>query len=60
MSGTGENEQDLRKIMDLTRFLSVVLLLLHFYYSCYARLLVGVACDVISDRVHAVAFFFVP
>lgn len=33
---TGENEQDLRRIMDLTRFLSVVLLLIHFYYSCYA------------------------
>ncbi|OIQ93626.1 type IV secretory system conjugative DNA transfer [mine drainage metagenome] len=33
---TGENEQSLRKIIDLTRMLSIVLLLLHFYISCYA------------------------
>lgn len=35
MSATGENENDLRKILDLTRLLSVVVLLLHLYYSCY-------------------------
>lgn len=34
--GTGENEQGLRKIVDLSRWLSVGLLLMHFYYSCYA------------------------
>ena len=33
---TGENEQGLRKIVDLTRMISIVLLLLHFYYYCYA------------------------
>src|SRR4051812_6072284 len=33
---TGENEQGLRKIMDLTRLISIVLLILHFYYYCYA------------------------
>lgn len=32
---TGENENDLRKIMDLTRFASITLLILHFYYYCY-------------------------
>jgi multidrug transporter EmrE-like cation transporter len=32
---TGENEQGLRKIMDLTRWISIALLLLHFYYECY-------------------------
>ena len=36
MSGTGENEQGLRKIVDLTRFASIFILLLHFYYYCYA------------------------
>lgn len=36
MSLTGENEQGLRKIIDLTRFGSLILLLLHFYYFCYA------------------------
>jgi hypothetical protein len=32
---TGENEQGLRKIIDMTRMISIVLLLLHFYYYCY-------------------------
>ena len=35
MSHTGENEQGLRKIVDLTRFASIFILLLHFYYYCY-------------------------
>lgn len=35
MSGTGENENDLRKILDMTRYASIVLLLLHFYFYCY-------------------------
>lgn len=33
---TGENEQDLRKILDMTRLLSMAVLLIHFYYYCYA------------------------
>lgn len=33
---TGENEQGLRKIIDMTRMISIVLLLLHFYFYCYA------------------------
>lgn len=32
---TGENENDLRKILDLTRLASVLFLILHFYYYCY-------------------------
>ena len=32
---TGENEQALRKILDMTRLISIVLLLGHFYYYCY-------------------------
>lgn len=35
MSGTGENEMGLRKILDITRFASIFILLLHFYYYCY-------------------------
>lgn len=35
MSGTGENEADLRKIVDLTRWISIFLLVLHCYYYCY-------------------------
>lgn len=32
---TGENEQALRKILDMTRLISIILLMLHFYYYCY-------------------------
>jgi hypothetical protein len=32
---TGENEQALRKIIDFTRFLAILVLVLHFYFSCY-------------------------
>ncbi len=35
MSATGENENDLRKILDLTRLSSVGVLALHVYYQCY-------------------------
>ena len=35
MSHTGENEQDLRKIADFTRFASIFILLLNFYFYCY-------------------------
>ncbi|WP_414000377.1 conjugal transfer protein MobC [Flavobacterium sp. W1B] len=33
---TGENEQALRKILDMTRLISIIILMLHFYYYCYA------------------------
>ncbi|MDB5122417.1 MAG: conjugal transfer protein TraG [Mucilaginibacter sp.] len=32
---TGENEQALRKIIDFTRLLGILVLILHFYFSCY-------------------------
>ncbi len=32
---TGENEQGLRKIVDMTRLISIVMLTLHCYYYCY-------------------------
>lgn len=32
---TGENEQALRKIIDFTRLLSIAILMVHFYLSCY-------------------------
>ena len=32
---TGESEQALRKILDMTRLISIAVLLLHFYYFCY-------------------------
>jgi hypothetical protein len=33
---TGENEQALRKILDMTRLISITILLIHFYYYCYS------------------------
>jgi len=33
---TGENEQALRKIIDMTRLMSLVVLVLHYYHSCYS------------------------
>lgn len=33
---TGENEQALRKIVDMTRLMSLAILALHIYYYCYA------------------------
>jgi hypothetical protein len=32
---TGENDQGLRKILDMTRLLSISMLLIHFYIFCY-------------------------
>ncbi|WP_345257596.1 conjugal transfer protein MobC [Flaviaesturariibacter amylovorans] len=48
--GTGENEQGLRKILDMTRWISLFFLLVHCYYYCY-----GVFADAgwrsaVSDR----------
>src|ERR1700761_3495323 len=34
---TGENEQALRKTIDFTRLLSIAILLIHFYLSCYPQ-----------------------
>lgn len=33
---TGENDQGLRKILDMTRLISISVLIIHFYYYCYA------------------------
>lgn len=35
MSTTGENEMGLRKMLDMTRFASFFLLILHYYFYCY-------------------------
>ncbi len=36
MAHTGENEQALRGIIDFLRWMSIILLLIHFYYFCHA------------------------
>src|SRR5690349_4426500 len=47
---TGENEQGLRKILDMTRLMSIVLLGLHFYYYCYAAFGEWALTTTLTDR----------
>ncbi|MCH5598021.1 YWFCY domain-containing protein [Niabella ginsengisoli] len=48
---TNENEMGLKKIMDMTRLISVVLLVLHFYDSCYGFFRLQGWTHAISDQV---------
>ncbi|GAC1595401.1 MAG: conjugal transfer protein MobC [Ginsengibacter sp.] len=48
---TGENEQGLRKIIDLTRMISIAILLLHFYFYCYRVFVAWGWTSTISDRI---------
>lgn len=48
---TGENEQGLRKILDMTRMISIVVLLLHFYFYCYTAFEGWGATAALSDKV---------
>ena len=50
---TGENETGLRKIADMTRLISIFILLLHFYYCCYATFLSWHLTTVLTDRLLA-------
>lgn len=47
---TGENEQGLRKIIDMTRMISIIILVLHFYYYCYNAFAEWQLTTTISDR----------
>lgn len=47
---TGENEQGLRKILDMTRLMSIVILGIHFYYYCYKAFEQWELTADISDR----------
>jgi hypothetical protein len=47
---TGENEQGLRAIIDMTRMISIITLLLHFYYYCYNAFAEWQLTTTISDR----------
>lgn len=48
---TGENEQGLRKILDMTRWMGIGVLGLHFYYYCYAIFRNWGLVSELSDRV---------
>lgn len=45
-----ENEMGLRKIIDMTRLISIVLLLIHFYYYCYGAFEAWQLTYPITDR----------
>jgi len=47
---TGENEQGLRKIVDMTRLMSLVVIGLHFYFYCYKAFEAWKLTAEISDR----------
>jgi hypothetical protein len=48
---TGENEQALRKILDMTRLMSIILLSIHFYYYTYAAFKNWQLVSEFSDRI---------
>jgi hypothetical protein len=47
---TGEDTQALRKIIDLTRFISLIILSIHFYLTCYQAFLHWGCTTGFSDR----------
>jgi hypothetical protein len=47
---TGENEHALRKIIDLTRLISIAVLILHYYFFCYTAFKNLGLSSPISDR----------
>ncbi|MCJ8208082.1 YWFCY domain-containing protein [Mucilaginibacter sp. RS28] len=50
MSNTGENLEGLRKIIDLTRKISIGILLIHFYINCYGAFRVWHLTHPIGDK----------
>src|SRR5665647_392674 len=58
---TGENEQALRKILDMTRLISIMILVIHFYYYCYAAFqewgLSSTLSDRLLDNIYRTGFF---
>ena len=55
---TGENEQALRKIMDFTRYLGILVLILHFYFSCYGTFVELHLAYPVVDRILANIYRF--
>ena len=50
MNNTGENTEGLRKIIDMTRQISIVLLILHYYVYCYGAFRQWGLSHSISDK----------
>jgi len=50
MSTTGENDQAMRKILDMTRLISIAVLAIHFYKECYGAFVGWHLTAPLSDR----------
>jgi len=50
---TGENDQAMRKILDMTRLISIAVLLLHFYETCYGAFVHWHWVSALTDRLLA-------
>jgi hypothetical protein len=50
---TGENDQAMRKILDMTRLISIAVLLLHFYETCYGTFAHWHWVSALTDRLLA-------
>jgi hypothetical protein len=50
---TGENDQAMRKILDMTRLISIAVLLLHFYEACYGAFAHWHWVSALTDRLLA-------
>ncbi|HWI93847.1 MAG TPA: YWFCY domain-containing protein [Flavisolibacter sp.] len=50
MNSTGENEKGLKEILDFTRLAAIIVLLIHFYFYCYAAFKQWNLTTEISDR----------
>ncbi|RRJ90770.1 conjugal transfer protein MobC [Flavobacterium macacae] len=48
---TGENEQALRKILDMTRLIAITILVIHFYFFCYAAFSQWQLTTMITDKI---------
>ncbi|NTS43033.1 YWFCY domain-containing protein [Flavisolibacter sp. BT320] len=49
-TGTGENENGLKKIIDFTRLWGLIILLLHLYYECYGAFHQWALTSELSDQ----------
>lgn len=47
---TGENEQGLKKVIDMTRLIAIAVLLIHCYFNCYAAFSQWQLTSKISDQ----------
>jgi hypothetical protein len=58
---TGENEQGLKKILDLTRMIGIMVLIIHFYFYCYAAFrqsgLTAPICDRLLQNIYNTGLF---